>query len=204
MVPPSLITTIIGILPRVPVSDLPHLFAAGEEFEINTPERWAMFLAQLAHESCGLTVFEENLNYSSQALQLVFKKYFPDQATAARYARQPEKIANRVYANRMQNGPEPSGDGWKYRGRGPIQITGKENYQKCGAALGLDLVQHPELLEEPQYGYRAAAWFWASRDLNACADCGDVRRATRLINGGLNGLEEREKYWRKFQAALKV
>lgn len=199
MLSPSILT---AVLPKVPAAHLPFLLSTFAEFEINTPARVAMFMAQVAHESVGLTVFEENLNYSTKALRSVFGKYFPTDGIAAAYARQPEKIANRVYANRMLNGPESSGDGWRYRGRGPIQITGKENYIKCGAALGLDLVNYPELLEEPAAGYRAAGWFWSWKNLNEWADCGDIRRATKLINGGYNGLEDRTAYWKKFRGAL--
>lgn len=198
------IPSLLQIVPKAPAAYLEHLFPACQEFGIDTPARYAMFLAQICHESAGLTRFEENLNYSAQGLMATWANRFPTLAAAKAYVRQPEKIANKVYADRMGNGPESSGDGWRFRGRGPIQVTGRENYARCGAALSLDLINAPELIATPDHAFRSAAWFWSTHPLNACADGGDIKGATRIINGGLNGLAEREAYWRKFQAAFKA
>ena len=162
---------------------LPHLSAAMARFHIDTPDRQAAFLAQIAHESLRLSVLEENLNYSAEALQKLFGRYFTPQE-ARLYARRPEQIANRIYSNRMGNGPESSGDGWRYRGRGPIQITGKNNYAACGQALGLDFVAHPELLVIPSNGALAAGWYWSRVGANGYADRGDFDGVSDLINLG--------------------
>jgi putative chitinase len=177
------------------------LVKAMEEFEINTPLRIAAFLAQVAHESGNFRAVHENLNYKAEGLQKIFHKYFPDEETANEYARQPEKIANRVYANRMGNGDEASGDGWRYCGRGLIQLTGKANYTACGEDLKEDLHENPEYLETPEGAARSAAWFWNSRDLNDLADEKNIKEITKKINGGYIGLEEREK---NYEHALSV
>jgi putative chitinase len=177
------------------------LVKAMEEFEINTPLRIAAFLAQVAHESGNFRAVHENLNYKAEGLQKIFHKYFPDAETANEYARQPEKIANRVYANRMGNGDEASGDGWRYCGRGLIQLTGKSNYTACGEDLDVDLHENPEYLETPEGAARSAAWFWDSRDLNDLADEKNIKEITKKINGGYIGLEEREK---NYEHALSV
>lgn len=169
------------------------------DFEINTPKRVAAFLAQCGHESGGFMTLKENLNYSAQGLNNIFKKYFPTLADAEPYARQPEKIANKVYANRMGNGPESSGDGWKYRGRGPIQLTGKDNYR----AFATDYFEDPEtLLNDPDLlidhiptSLLAAVWFWQKNKLNVQADAGDIKLMTKKINGGYIGLEDRIKHY---------
>lgn len=165
------------------------------DYEINDAPRIAMFIAQCGHESAGWSVFEENLNYSAKGLVGVFGRYF-NNAQAAEYARKPEAIANRVYANRMGNGPESSGDGWKYHGRGPIQLTGKNNYTafaKDSVDDWVDIVDYPEqLAEDKELALLSALWFWRTNHLNAEADKEDVKRATKKINGGYNGLEERE------------
>jgi putative chitinase len=171
------------------------------EFEINTPKRQAMFLAQLLHESALLTATIENLNYSELGLVKVFKNYF-DRNSAKRYARQPEKIANRVYANRMGNGNEMSGDGWRFRGRGLIQLTGKDNYIACGKGLGVDLLKNPDYLLTTEGSTRSAGWFWKSRNLNRTADAGDILANTKIINGGTNGLEHRTSLYRKLLTLL--
>tara|TARA_R110000868_G_scaffold388526_1_gene657504 strand:- start:167 stop:1087 length:921 start_codon:yes stop_codon:yes gene_type:complete len=183
-----------------------------DRFGIDTPERIAMFVAQCGHESANFTVLEENLNYGKEGLARVFKKYFKfvidgKPATgrdAADYHRQPEKIANVVYADRMGNGDEASGDGWKFRGRGAIQLTGRENYTKFG--------QHPDVgrtpdevigyLEQKQGALASACWFWNTRDLNTWADKGDIVKVTKLINGGKNGLEDRTKHYKANLAIL--
>ena len=164
---------------------------AMEEFEINTNKRIAAFLAQCAHESGNFRALHENLNYKAEGLMKIFHKYFPDEDTANDYAHNPEKIANRVYANRMGNGDEDSGDGFRYCGRGLIQLTGKTNYESCGAELQVDLDSNPQYLESPEGACRSAAWFWWSRDLNELADTGDIKAITKRVNGGFIGLEDR-------------
>ena len=164
------------------------------EFDINTPERIAAFIAQVGHESGNLRYAKENLNYSAEGLVKTFPKYFKDIDTT-QYARNPEAIAGRVYANRMGNGDEESGDGWKYRGRGLIQLTGHDNYLNCGKGLDVDLINEPEYLETPDGAARSAGWFWNSRNLNALADAGDIKTMTKKINGGFIGLEDRIKHY---------
>lgn len=164
------------------------------EFDISTPQRIAAFLAQIGHESGSLKFVKENLNYSAQGLLKTFPKYFTADV-ANQYQRNPEAIANRIYANRMGNGPEESGDGWAFRGRGFIQVTGRTNYQACGDFLGMDLVSDPSYLETPEGAARSAGWYWASRNLNALADVGDMKQITRKINGGYIGLEDRIKHY---------
>ncbi len=169
-------------------------------YGITYPHRLAAFLAQVVHESELRLVPIENLNYSSKGLLSVFGKYFTE-AEALDYERQPERIANLVYANRMGNGNEASGDGWKYRGRGLIQVTGKINYSACAEALDLNLVDMPDYLLEPKYAAMSAGWFWDKTRLNELADTKDFAGITKRINGGLNGQEHRE---RLYQLALKV
>jgi putative chitinase len=171
------------------------------EAEINTPLRQAAFIAQVAHESQGFSRFVENLNYRADRLLDVFGKYFTD-SEAQEFAHQPEKIANRVYANRLGNSDEASGDGWRYRGRGFIQLTGKDNYREAGKYLHLDLVGQPELVEGLEVGARVAAWYWASRNLNPYADRGQFDTITKRINGGLNGLLDRRAYYKRAKEAL--
>lgn len=185
-------------------SYLPALVGACAEFQINTPRRQAAFLAQLAHESVQLARFEECLNYSAERLRAVFPKHFSSLDIARRYERQPEKIANWVYRNRMGNGDALSGDGWKFRGRGPMQLTGRENFFRCGQALSLDLTIFPDVVATPDVGFRAAAWFWATRkpSLNALADVWGFLAITRAINGGLNGLADRQSYYKRAKVAL--
>ena len=180
------------------------LGAAMARFEIDRPARKAAFLAQLAHESGQLSRWAENLSYRWPRLRQIFPKYFRTDAEAQAFDRQPERIANRVYGGRLGNGPEASGDGWRYRGRGPIQLTGKSNYRTCGAALGVDLVAEPALLETPEVGCLAAAWFWADKGLNALADAGDFVTITRRINGGLIGLADRRELWERAKAVFGV
>lgn len=168
------------------------LVEAALEREITTPAREAPWIAQLAHESSGFTRFEENLNYSATRLQEIWPRRFPTQSLALLYARDPEKIANRVYGNRLGNGPEASGDGWRFRGRGPIQITGRENYRRAGQAIGVVLEAAPELAATPTVGARIAAWYWQSRGCNELADRGEYVAITKAINGGLVGLRDRE------------
>lgn len=167
------------------------------DFEITTIPRVAAFLAQCGHESAEFTVLKENLNYSADGLMKLFGKYFPNGADA--YARQPEKIANVIYANRMGNGDTASGDGWKFRGRGPIQLTGRANY----TAFANDFFEDPEtVLNDPDLvidhvptALLSAIWFWNKNKLNAIADTGDMKLLTKRINGGYIGLEDRIKHY---------
>ena len=170
-------------------------------YEINTPQRVAGFLAQTAHESGGFTAVKENLNYSAKGLMTTFKKYFPNEALAKQYERQPEKIANKVYANRMGNGDETSGDGSRYCGRGLIQLTGKHNYTRFATDLGVTLEECVEYLETPAGAVSSAGWFWDSNLLNQYCDSGDIKMLTKRINGGYIGLEDRIHH---YELALKV
>jgi putative chitinase len=174
-----------------------------EKFAINTPKRAAAFIAQLGHESDNLNRTVENLNYSEKRLLEIFPKYF-DEKSAVAYAKKPERIANKVYSSRYGNRDEASGDGWKYKGRGPIQITFHDNYEDCGKTLGLDLVKHPELLEVPLNGMLAAGWYWSMRGLNALADRDDFKGITKKINGGSHGYPSRLVIWARSRKALNV
>ena len=169
-----------------------------EEKGINTPLRLSHFMAQIEHES-GLKPISENLNYSSKGLYKTFKKYFTNPIIANKYAKQPEKIANRVYANRMGNGNEVSGEGWKYRGRGFIQITGKENYFRLANDTDLDCFKNPDLLLEEANAMVSALWFWNLKGLNALADKDDIIGITKNINGGLNGIKHRKELLEKYK-----
>jgi putative chitinase len=166
-------------------------------FEITTPARVAGFIAQCQHESLDFTVLQENLNYGAKGLRGLFGKYFPTDALAAQYERKPEMIANRIYASRMSNGNEQSGDGWKFRGRGILQITGRANYTQCSRDLFGDdsLVEDPDLLRQPAYATLSACWFWHKNQLNHICDTGDIVLLSKKINGGTIGLEDRVAHW---------
>ncbi len=181
------------------------LNAGMTKYGINTPLRITHFIAQLAHESANFRLSTENLNYSAKALKSVFGKYFPTNEMAEEYARKPEKIANKVYGGRMRNGDEESGEGWKFRGRGLIQLTGKENYTNCGRAIGMNLAEKPELLsDDPHAAVMAAAWFWDSRKLNNYADRDDVLSITKRINGGTHGLDDRKSHLAKAKEVFNI
>lgn len=174
-----------------------------QTYAINTPLRACHFLAQIAHESGELRYNEENLNYSAKALQAVFGKYFPTQAAADACARKPEAIANIVYADRMGNGDPQSDDGWRYRGRGLFQLTGKDNYQRYSDYCQSDVVSQPdEVAHNPVHCVGVAGWYWQSHNLNALADNDDIKAITRKINGGLNGLDDREAKLAQAKAVL--
>lgn len=173
---------------------LSHVFSLRE---INGKFREAMFLAQVGHESQGLTRLVENLNYSAKALMATWPRRFPSMERALEFERKPEKIANEVYSNRLGNGPPETGDGWSYRGRGLIQVTGKSNYRACAMALGVDFSRLPEYLETIQGACESAGWFWTTIGGNFYADAGDVPGCTRKINGGLNGLNDRLAIYKK-------
>lgn len=192
--------TLKNIFPSVSEGLYNEIITQMAAFGIATKAQQAMFLAQCGHESGGFKIRSENLNYSSAGLLKVFGKYF-NQAQADLYQRQPQKIANRVYANRMGNRDEASGDGYKYRGRGFIQLTGKDNYTTCGAALGKDLIADPDYLITDAGAIQSACWFWRKNDLNKFADANDIKGCTKRINGGFNGLDERVKYYEKLLAA---
>ena len=168
-----------------------------EKYEINTKERVAGFLAQCGHESLDFTVLKENLNYGAKGLRGTFAKYFPDDATAAKYERKPEMIANRVYASRMGNGNEASGDGYKYRGRGAIQLTGCANYTAFAKDVGKTIDETIVYLETLEGAIESACWFWKKNGLNEIADKKDITLMTKRINGGTIGLEDRKKHWEK-------
>lgn len=186
------------------------LHHAMAECGIDTAPRACAFLAQVGHESAQLNRIEENLNYSAQALRKVFPKYFRTPQEASSYAHHPERIANRVYANRMGNGSEESGDGWKYRGRGLIQITGRDNYVSMSALMGKDLTVWPDALLMPLDACRSAALWWKANGLNALADklSGAEERKTfeaitKRVNGGLNGFDDRWAIYLRAKSAIK-
>ena len=173
------------------------------EYKINTKLRLCHFLAQILHESGNLKYKSENLNYSAKALRSVFPKYFKTDEIANQYARKPEKIANRVYANRMGNGDEASGDGWLRRGRGLIQLTGTDNYKACTKALNVDLMKNPDLIiSNAEICMKTACWFWNKNNLNILADKDDVKSITKRINGGYNGIEDRESILKRAKSVL--
>ena len=167
------------------------------KFEITTPARVAGFVAQCQHESADFTALQENLNYSAKGLRSIFGKYFPDDAIANQYAKKAEMIANRVYGGRMGNGPEASGDGYKFRGRGVLQLTGRANYTQCSRDLFGDdtLANDPDLVRTPEYAIITACWFWYKNKLNEICDTGDIVLLSKRINGGTIGLEDRIKHW---------
>ena len=168
----------------------------GEHFDLfKNPKRMAAFLAQVAHESGGFNAVQENLNYSAQGLRKTWPKRFPTLAIAQQYARNPQKIANKVYANRMGNGSEASGDGWKFRGRGLIQLTGKDNYTRFAKSIGMTLDEAVKYLETPEGAVASAGWFWDANKLNIYADKGDFTGLTRRINGGTIGLADRKHHY---------
>jgi len=191
-----------GHIPDAVIAMIPDTAA---KFQINTPLRLAHFLAQCGHESGGFRVTSENLNYSAKGLNGIFKKYFPTEAAAAAYARNPQKIANKVYANRMANGSEASGDGYKFRGRGYIQLTGRDNYTQFGKAIGEDIASNPDKVSS-QYALLSAAWFWSKNGLNKLADggAGDtvVTSITKRVNGGTIGLADRIKHFKEYYHLL--
>ena len=168
------------------------------EYEINTPQRVAAFLAQCAHESGGFKALKENLNYRAETLRKIFPKYFPTDDIARQYASLPNKqeaIANKVYANRMGNGDEASGDGFRYCGRGLIQLTGKDNYTWFAASLEIPVEEAAEYLQTFEGAVQSACWFWETNNLNQWADKGDILTLTKRINGGTIGLEDRIKHY---------
>jgi len=191
-----------GHIPNTVITQIP---AVMEKFQINTPLRLAHFLAQCGHESGGFRLTKENLNYSAKGLMGIFKKYFPTEALAKQYERKPEKIANKVYGGRMGNGPEASGDGAKYCGRGYIQLTGKDNYTAFGKSINEDLTVDPTVVAG-KYALLSAAWFFHKNGLHKLADGGAtdavVTQITRRVNGGTIGLADRIKHFKEYHALL--
>ena len=185
-----------GHIPDAVLSQIPDTMA---KFELNTPLRLAHFLAQCGHESGGFKFLRENLNYSAKGLMGIFKKYFPTEAVANQYQRQPDKIANKVYASRMGNGPEATGDGSKFKGRGFIQLTGKDNYTAFSKSIGEDCVANPDLVAT-KYPLASAAWFFHKNGLHKMADEGAsdlvVTKVTKRVNGGTIGLPDRIKHFK--------
>ena len=167
----------------------------------NTPQRLAGFLAQIAHESGGFNFVKENLNYGAKGLMTTFKKYFPTEELAKQYERKPEMIANRVYANRMGNGPESSGDGFRFCGRGLIQLTGRHNYTRFASDLDLSIDDTVAYMETPEGACSSAGWFWDNNSLNVYCDRGDFIGLTKRINGGTIGLPDRQHH---FEVAMKI
>jgi putative chitinase len=191
-----------GHIPDAVIAMIPDTAA---KFGINTPLRLAHFLAQCGHESGGFRATQENLNYSAKGLMGIFKKYFPNEALANAYARQPAKIAAKVYGNRMGNGNEASGEGYKFRGRGYIQLTGKENYTAFGKSIGEDMTANPDKVAGP-YALLSAAWFFSKNGLHKIADEGSsdavVTKITKRVNGGTIGLPDRIKHFKEYYKLL--
>jgi len=193
-----------GSIPDSILNEIPSIM---EKFSINTPLRLAHFLGQTSHESGNFKVFSENLNYSAEGLTKVFKKYFPSIDVATPYARNPQKIANKVYSNRIGNGDETSGDGYNFRGRGSIQLTGKSNYMEFDKIVNENIIANPDLVAT-KYPLLSAAWFWNRNNLNTKADLGAtddvVTKVTKVINGGTIGLDGRIAKFNLFYSKLKT
>ena len=191
-----------GHVPDTVIAQIPGVM---EKFQINTPLRLAHFLAQCGHESGGFRLTKENLNYSAKGLMGIFKKYFPTEILAKQYERKPEKIANKVYGNRMGNGAEATGDGAKYCGRGYIQLTGKDNYTAFGKSINEDIAANPTVVAE-KYALLSAAWFFNKNKLHIMADGGAtdavVTSITKRVNGGTIGLPDRIKHFKEYHALL--
>ncbi len=197
---------------------LPWIVQTCEKFEITTPQRIAGFLAQTAHESGGYVFLVENLNYSAETMAVVWPNRFAELGAdkkpikengknktnkfALALHRKPELIANVVYSNRMGNGAVESGEGWKFRGRGLKQLTGKDNYARCGQGIGVDLLSDPDLLQQPKYAALSAGWFWQTNKCHDFADKGDFEGLTKRINGGLIGLADRKSRYERVLASL--
>jgi len=191
-----------GHIPDAVIAQIPD---TASKFQINTPLRLAHFLAQCGHESGGFRATQENLNYSAKGLNGIFKKYFPTEAAAAPYARQPIKIASKVYGGRMGNGPESTQEGYKFRGRGYIQLTGKENYTAFGKAINEDICSNPDKVAS-SYALLSAAWFFNKNGLHKMADEGAtdtvVTKITKRVNGGTIGLADRIKHFKEYYSLL--
>ena len=190
------ISKLKGHIPDTVIAQIPDVM---QKFGIDTAIKLSHFLAQCGHESGGFKVVKENLNYRAKGLRAIFGKYFPDDATALLYERKPEKIANLVYASRMGNGDKASGDGYKFRGRGYIQLTGKQNYTLFGKAINEDIAANPDLVAT-KYPLLSAAWFFSKNCLGKCVDTSDasVLAVTKCVNGGTIGLADRQKHFKEY------
>lgn len=190
---------------KIPESVMSQIPDVVEKFKIDTPLRLAHFLAQCAHESGNFKVTTENLNYSKEGLMKVFPRYFPNETIAKQYEKKPNAIANKVYGSRMGNGDENSAEGSKFKGRGFIQLTGKDNYTAFDKIVEDDILANPDLVAT-KYPLLSAAWFWNSRNLNAIADTGStddvVTKVTRKVNGGTHGLADRLSKFKLFHSEL--
>ena len=197
------ISKLKGHVPDAVIAQIPEVM---DKFQINTPLRLCHFLAQCGHESGNFKAVNENLNYGAKGLRGIFPKYFPTDALAAEYERKPEKIANKIYGGRMGNGPEATGEGYKYRGRGYIQLTGKDNYGAFDKVVPETILEPPALVAT-KYPLLSAAWFWNSRGLNALSDKGATDAAvtaiTKKVNGGTIGLADRIKHFKEFYELVK-
>lgn len=196
-------------LPLAPRPWLDAIISLDQKWSIVTRDRAAAFVAQIAHESAQFTHLQENLNYRAERLVVVWPKRFPTLESARPYEHNPEKLANKVYAGRLGNRDEASGDGWRYRGRGPMQLTFHDNYSAAEAGTGLPFVAAPDLLMDPRDGLTSAAWYWKSHGCNELADdtatdddMADFVRETQIINGGTLGITERIALWKKLKAAF--
>jgi putative chitinase len=173
------------------------------KYEINTPNRIAGFFAQCGHESMNFTVLSENLNYRAETLEKLFSKYFSKAGrNAADYAKQPEKIANVIYASRMGNGDTASGDGYRFRGRGVVQLTGRDNYTQFGKSVGMSPEQVIDYVTTKKGALESACWYWNSRNINAACDAADITKMSKLVNGGTIGLDDRRKHYEQALAVL--
>lgn len=199
-IPNEILASSFGCSIEIASKHSPFIRGAMKAFDITNKNRIAMFIAQTGHETAGLKFFQENLNYSKEGLLRTWPKRFTEES-ATLYQRKPEMIANLVYANRMGNKDEKSGDGWKYKGTGAIQLTGYDNYKALSDYFNIDFVANPNLLLEPVNSWLAAGWFWNKNKLNQHADKQDVETCTRIINGGFHGLEDRRA---RFLRALKM
>lgn len=207
MVKPWTVDELKRIAPLCPdaVAWARHLGTTAQIYDIlDTEHRLAMWTATIVHESNHLRDLEENLSYSAQRIVEIWPARFPGIAAARPFSRNPERLANRVYANRMGNGPEESGEGWRYRGRGLIQITGRAMYERCGEGLAQPLLEQPDLLLKPDLAALSAGWYWVANGCHAPADADDMRGVTRIVNGGLNGLEERLEYLARARRVLEA
>lgn len=207
-----------GVKESVAQAWLPWIQETCQKYEITTPNRIAGFLAQTAHESAGFTALVENLNYSADTMAVVWPNRFAELGAdkkpikengknkpnkfALALHRKPELIANVVYSGRMGNGPVESGEGWRFRGRGLKQLTGKDNYTRCGQGIGVDLLSDPDLLQQPKYAALSAGWFWYVNKCSDFADKGDFEGLTKRINGGLIGLADRKSRYERVLASL--
>ena len=192
-----------AIMPRAPAEWLEALAEEAPKWGIDTDNEMASFVAQLAHESVEFTRLEESLNYTASRLMQVWPKRFSSLEAATPYAHDPVHLANFVYSFRLGNGSPDTGDGWRFRGRGPIQITGRRNYSRCASYLGEPLLEKPELLHSPRVGIQSACWFWKVNGLDLHDDDLEARAETKLVNGGEHGLALRQAYFDKLLAAFR-